>query len=283
MLDLTTLARPATAEEAVRAFAESEGTGLFVAGGTIVVPSGSRNLDFLVDLSGAGLDYVRVDGGELVIGAGTTISDLAASKDAAELGGGLLVRAARQVATHTVRNLATVGGNVASWPYPSDLPSALLALDAGVVIQDLNGRREVRLDVFYGERREVFRKGDLIVEVRIGDRARRLRGGYQKLGRKKLDVALVNAAVALALEGEAITLARVATNGCSASPVRSLEAERLLVGARPSAGLFAKAALTAAGNLTPKSDVRATAYYRSRIAAVAVRRALADAAGLSVE
>ena len=168
MLDLKSLERPTGPEEAVRLYAEAEGTGLYVAGGTVVVGAASPNLDYLVDLTRAGLAYERTEeGSHLAIGAMVRIADLAHSAAAADLAGGVLCDAASAVANHTIRNSATVGGNILSWAYPSDLPPALLALGARVVIRNPDGEREVGLDEFYRDRREVYRKGDLLVEARV--------------------------------------------------------------------------------------------------------------------
>jgi len=118
----------------------------------------------------------------------------ARSPAAGELAGGVLRTAARAVANHTIRNLATVGGNLLSWHYPSDLPPALLALDASVVLRGVEGEREIGLEDFYRSGRDVFRKGDLLVEVRVPNGASRLSGAFEKIGRKRLDVALEHGA-----------------------------------------------------------------------------------------
>ena len=287
MLDLKSLERPKSPEEAVRTFAKAEGTGLYVAGGTIVVPSASSKLDYLVDLSDAGLEYQRTEespsGGHLAIGAMTTIADLARSPAAGELAGGVLRTAARAVANHTIRNLATVGGNLLSWHYPSDLPPALLALDASVVLRGVEGEREIGLEDFYRSGRDVFRKGDLLVEVRVPNGASRLSGAFEKIGRKRLDVAVVSCAAALLVADGVIREARVALNGGVSAPVRLREAERFVVGKLVDKADFLQAARLATDALEMRSDHRASAAYRKKIAAVIVRRALVRAAGRTQE
>jgi CO/xanthine dehydrogenase FAD-binding subunit len=282
MLDLRSLARPTDPDEAVRLFAESDGAGLYVAGGTVVVGAGSPNLDFLVDLTHAGLEYVRrqeaAPGGYLAIGSMVRIADLVRSAEAAGLGDGVLCEAARSVANHTIRNRATVGGNVLSWAFPSDLPPALLALDASVVVRSAAGEREIDLDEFYRSRREAFRKGDLVVEARVPLEASRLRGAFAKSGRKRLDVAIANCAVALLIADGVIGDARIALNGVDSVPLRAREAERSLITRSISDTDFHEAARLAADSLEPRSDHRASAGYRKKLAAVLVRRALVRAA-----
>jgi CO/xanthine dehydrogenase FAD-binding subunit len=279
MLDLKALLRPSNPEEAVRLYSETDGNGLYVGGGTVIVPAGSPNLDFLIDVTSAGLGYLRRESDVLSIGAATTVADLASSGDARGIGSGLLTASALAVANHTVRNLATVGGNIASWAFPSDLPAALLALEASIVILDGNGRREVQLTDFYGDRRSVFRKGHLIVEVRVPLTSAGLTGSFEKVGRKKLDVAVINAAAALRLEGGVVRDARIALNGVGGAPGRATDAETYLGGRKPSPAAFGEAGRLATAGLSPKSDHRASGAYRGKVAAVAVRRALMRAAG----
>jgi CO/xanthine dehydrogenase FAD-binding subunit len=200
MLDLRNLYRPKSAEEAVRTLLETEGAGLYVAGGTIVVPTGSPSLDYLVDLTDVGLDYVRVedtpDGRALAIGAMTRIADLATSPELASPALRAIIEAAADLGTHTTRNRATVGGNVFAAHFPSDLPPAFLALGASVRLQGADGPREASLEDFYARRSDVYRRGDLIVEIRVPAGQEGLASAFEKTGRTRVDVAIVSCAAA---------------------------------------------------------------------------------------
>jgi len=286
MLDLAVLHRPSSPEEAVRLFHETEGSGLYLAGGTILVPAGSPNLDFLVDLSGVGLDYIRREGGSggregfVRVGAGTTVADVARSPDLAGLAGGVLKEAALHVAAHTVRNRATVGGNLVAWRYPTDLPPVFLALGAVLVVEDAEGTRTLPLEDLYTRRREVYRKGDLLVEIHLPMSATDWSGAFEKLGRLKLDVALVNCAAAVRLAGGRVDEARVALNGVGATPSRAAAVEAAMVGGEPSAERCADAAALVVDGISPRSDKRASADYRAKMARVLTARALRRACGL---
>lgn len=280
MLDLDVLHRPGSPADAVRLFDETEGRGLYVGGGTIVVPAGSPQLDFLVDLSAAGLDYVRSDSGDLVLGSTVTVATLARSAETREQASGLLCTAALSVANHGVRNLATVGGNVAAWSYPTDLPVALLVLDAVVAMENVSGRREMPLTEFLSKRGEAFKKGDLIVEFRIPAAYATLSAGFVKIGRKRLDVAVVNAAAALATDGAAITRAMVALGALGPAPTRLSECESFLSGKSASEDVFEEAGRIASSAVSPRTDHRASGDYRRKVSATAVKRALMRAAGL---
>ena len=75
--------------------------------------------------------------------------------------------------------------------------------------------------------------------------------------------------------------ARLAFISGDTRPVRALDAEQALLGARPGESVFREAAEAAAAALKPRSDVHAPAEYRRRVAAVTARRALVQAAGVS--
>lgn len=285
MLDIQTLLRPTSATEAVELYSKGRGSGLYVAGGTIVLPAGSPNLDFLVDLSGAGLDYVRAsDGGAapyLSIGAGTRVGDLVRIPEAAEFAGGLIRNAAAVVSGHTVRNRATVGGNIVASHYPTDLPPVFLALDATIKVLNLSGTTEVALRDFYDRRREVHKKGDLIVEVCLPCPDQGATSAFVKLGRTKLDVAIVNCAVVMSRDGGAVARAAVAVNGVGGPPRRLPDVETFLAGKKVDPKTFLEAGRLAAGSVSPKSDYRAAAGYRKTVLGVVVNRALREAAGMT--
>lgn len=280
MFDLSVLHRPASPEEAVRLYGETEGTGLYVAGGTIVVPAGSSKLDFLVDLSSAGLSSVRSESGRLVLGATLTVAALATSLEAGGIASGTMAAAALSIANHTVRNLATVGGNVAAWPYPTDLPVVFLVLGAKLTILGSSGQREIPIEDFFQRRGEVFRKGDLITEIVVPIPSGDLCGGFEKVGRKRLDIAIANAAGAVLMDDGRIKEARVAVGGMGPAPKRLPECEDLLEGKPATEESFAEAGRLVERAVDPRTDHRAGAEYRRKAAGAAAKRALMRAAGL---
>ncbi len=283
MLDLKNLYRPKRAEEAVRILLETEGTGLYVAGGTIVVPTGSPSLDYLVDLTGAGLDYITVedtpDGRALAIGAMTRMADLATSPELASPALRAIIEAAADMGTHTVRNRATVGGNVFAVHFPSDLPPAFLALGARIRLPGADGPRDVSREDFYARRSEVYRRGDLIVEIRVPAQHEGLASAFEKTGRTRGDGAIVSCAAAVAVSGGTIDAARVVLNGISSVPHVAAGAEAYVTGKSPTEDVFREAGRLVSASVSPRGDHRASADYRRKVAGVMTTRALSRAAG----
>jgi len=208
------------------------------------------------------------------------IADLARNAEVAAVASGIVRDAASAVATHTVRNRATVGGNIVVSHYPTDLPAALLVLDARLEVLNGEGTREIALTEFYGNRREVHEKGDLIIEVRIPGEGRGFAAAFEKLGRLKVDIAIVNCAAALRIDGDAIAEARVAVNGTGRPPSRLREVESFLAGKPVAVSTFEEAGRVASGSVEPRSNHRASADYRRKMVGVLTKRTLLKAAGI---
>ena len=279
MSTLTKLIQPDSPEEAVRAYAAGSGTTLYLSGGTILVHAGA-SIDTAIDICRIGArDITAHSDGSLVIGACATVGDLARSQEAASVAGGVLVRTAGGIANHTIRNLATVGGNIVAWHFPTDLPPTLLALDAIVRVRSPGGEREFPLETFYTRRRDVFTRGDLMIEIRVPDSSS-LVGAFHKVGRKRLDVAIASAAAVIGGLDNGSPDVRLALGGLRVAPLRAHDAESYLV----ENGLDPQSIRTAAGMAVeaarPRGDRRATADYRRTVAVAAAIRALTEAAGL---
>jgi carbon-monoxide dehydrogenase medium subunit len=280
VFDLRILKRPTTPDEAVRDLLETEGTGLYLAGGTILVPTGSPSLDFLVDLTRLGLDHVRSEDGALTIGAMTRIADLVDNDALSQQGLGVIGEAARWIGTHTVRNRATVGGNLFAAHFPSDLPPVFLALRASVVLHGPEGRREVSLEDFYARRSEVYSRGDLILEVRVPEQSGTA-SAFEKTGRTRVDVAIVSCAASVSINGGAIAAAGVALGGLSALPVVAHEAAAFLVGKALTSDVIGEAGRMVSESVSPRSDHRAGGEYRRKVAGVLAARALSRAVSVA--
>lgn len=284
MLNILAYHRPATIAEAVRLLAEEGRT--VIAGGTdlLVNPRYLRGVREVVDIQRLGLDYIRVEGDSLCIGAGVTMRQVAIHAALQALADGVLARCAAVCASPNIRNMATLVGNVASALPSADTPPALLALDARVVLLNPQREREVPLRHFFTGPAQSIREQELISEVRIplpSGNAPSWRGGFYKIGRSADDIALVNAAATLALEQGRIVAARLVLGAVAPTPLRCLRAEQALLQQSVREETLREAADLVRADVAPISDQRASAEYRRHCSGVAALRALRQAAGLS--
>ena len=217
---------PTSADEAAGLLGE----GVVVAGGTHAVPRLAPT-DSIISLRRAGLDALEVDGDTVRVGATVTLTRLAKEVE-------FLRDAIHSIASPTIRNLATVGGNLFVPQPHGDLAVCLLALDA-----------------------QIEKSGDLVTSVSFKVPERWF---YTKAMRRKQNSASI---VTVASDGT-----RIALGGVAREPVRALKAEELL--AQGDIDGAAEAAVEAAD---PFDDAYASAWYRRRVLPVHVRRALSHA------
>ena len=261
--------RPTSVEEAVAALVEHGDDAKILAGGHSLLPLMKLRLAMpavLIDISRIpGLSYVRVDGDEVAIGAGTRHHELEQDEvAAAEVP--LLPYVASQVGDPQVRHRGTIGGTVAHSDPASDLPTALLALGGTVVVQGPSGRRDIPITEFWlGFFETALAEDELIVEIRV-PRTGSAGWAYEKFTRRANDWPIVAAA---AVDG------RVALANMAGSVVRATATEEALA---RGASIEEAAALADQGT-SPGADMHADQEYRRQLARLLTRRALEKAAG----
>ena len=144
--------RPSTVSEAVALLGRLDSEARVLAGGHSLIPMMKLRLalpSHLIDLAGVGeLKGVRVDGGEVVIGAMTTQHEVIAS-EALATHAPILREAAQQIADPQVRYLGTIGGNAASGDPGNDMPALLMTLDATYELHGPAGARRVKARDYY--------------------------------------------------------------------------------------------------------------------------------------
>src|SRR5271157_1739754 len=179
--------RPANVREALQLLQRGKGSARIVAGCTDVIVGGDRSVRFLIDITHAGLSYNRRRGANWAIGATTTMAEIEDSAEIRGLAGGLLSRAAATCGPVQIRNMATVGGNMANGSPAADLATPLLALDAAAVVADARGRRKMPLADYLAAARSPLRV--VVPEVRAhcgrylgGQRSRRVATGRPRAG-----------------------------------------------------------------------------------------------------
>ena len=235
----------------------------------------------LVDIARLGLSYIRKSGKSWAIGATTTMAAVEDSAAMRELAGGILAKAAAACGSVQLRNMATLGGNLANASPAADTAAPLLALDASVVLEGSRKRRTLPLADFFSAPGKTVIGKELLVEilVPIPSRAGHWGWAFQKLGRTESDIAVVSAAAGLQVDTRGVCqYVRIALGAVAPTPLRAAGAESILAGQKPTAGLIAQACQQVAREVSPIGDVRASAEYRRDMAQVLVERILRDCA-----
>lgn len=272
--------RPASVREALHLLQNGKGSARIVAGCTDVLIEGDRTVRCLIDVTNAGLNYIRRRGANWVIGATTTMAAIESSTPLQKVAGGLLVRAACTCGPLQIRNVATLGGNLAKGSSGSDLITPLLALDASVVIADAVGRRKVALAEYLTLARTRAMKNSLLVEAVFPEpQSPRRAFSFQKFGRTAVDIAIVNAVAGLELDVDnRVSWLRIALGCAAPTAIRVSSAEKLAVGRTFDQTLLSELCESVTRAVRPISDVRASADYRRELSRVVTGRALEECA-----
>jgi carbon-monoxide dehydrogenase medium subunit len=273
--------RPESVADAVRLLRRGHGRARVVAGGTDLVVEGDRSIRFLIDLSRAGLTYIRRRETSCAIGATTTLAELEESTAIRALAGGLLSQAAAACGSVQNRNMATVGGNLAHGSPAADLAPPLLVLDAAVVVADADGRHRWPLADYLAQPRPQDLSQAVLVEVFVPEPPHGGRCGwaFQKFGRTEVDLSLVNAAAGLQLDARGrVKWARLALGAVGPTAFRASAVEQLMSGREFGQALLAEAGEAVMRQVQPITDQRASAEFRRELSRVVAGRALEECA-----
>jgi carbon-monoxide dehydrogenase medium subunit len=265
--------RPKTLAEAVRLLGQVKDARL-LAGGHSLLPAMKLRLSApptLVDISGLEeLRGVKASGSSLTIGALTPHAVVAAS-DLVRKGCPILAETASCIGDVQVRNRGTIGGSVAHADPAADYPIVLLALQATFVAEGPKGRREIAASGFFV---------DLFTTALQPTYGSGTGGAYLKHRHPASSYAVVGVAALLEAKSGTCARASLAVGGATTHAIRASAAETAIVGQPPGEALFATAAGRVKEAITsPLSDTYASGEYRTHLATVLARRALAAAAG----
>ena len=264
--------RPTSVQEAIELLQNNEDSKI-VAGGTDVVirlRAHMLKVDTLVDISAIPeLKEIKVDGDNLVIGAGYDLMSLSKNPLVKDSKWEIIAECAGHVSSTQVRNRATLGGNNVNASPSADTTPALLISDAIVNVVGPNGKRDIALE-----------KNEIVVSFTIPKPDDRCEAAYHKHAiRGDTDIAIVGVGVRIGLnDDDTIKMARVALGAVAPRSIRAKEVEEFLIGKKVTDEVVEEAAKMASEGIHPITDQRATAEYRKEMVYVAMKHMIKDAA-----
>jgi carbon-monoxide dehydrogenase medium subunit len=269
--------RAGSVDEALRMLASDDGAKV-IAGGMSLLPLMKLRLAHpatVVDIGRlAELRGVRkLDDGRLAVGALTTYAEL---MDSPARHYGVLKDMLPGIGDVQVRNRGTVGGALSHADPASDLPAALLALDAELVLRSAAGSRTVPADGFFeGAFTTGMRHDELLTEVILPAPLDNAGSAYASLEQPASGYAMVGvAAVIIVGADDRITRAGIGITGVHEHAYRAPEVEAALVGTSGSPEAIAAAAVHATDEVEVNADIHAGSEYRAAMAVVYTRRAI---------
>jgi aerobic carbon-monoxide dehydrogenase medium subunit len=274
--------RPETVSEAI-ALLQKHGDGAkILSGGQSLIPMMKVRLarpECVVDINRiANLQYVKEEGGFLKIGGLTRESDLEVSS-LIRSKYPIILDTAAMIADPQVRNMATVGGNLAHGDPANDHPATMLALEAEITATGQGGERTIPIkDFFLSVFTTALEHGEILTEIRIPIPPPGSGGAYFKLERKVGDFATVGVAVQVTLDGAGVCRrAGIGLTNVGATPIKATRAESFLTGKKMDERQISQAAQLAAEDTQPSSDLRGSAEYKVSMVRELTKRALVRA------
>ena len=284
--------RPTTPSEACSLKAKHGKEAVLWAGGTDLVPQLQEGFvapNYCIDMSFIpDFDYIRCDRENICIGSLTRVATLEESTDITHLIP-VISEAANHLGSPQIRNMATIGGNLCNASPCADLAVSLLVLGAELKLLSMAGERWVALEDFYrGEviQEDIFQAGkptvlkenELLGEIRIPVPPSETQFAFFKLRRTAVDIAIVNVAVRITVDGDGIVSdVKIALGSVAPTPMRSKDTENMLLGVNISkidSVMLEKASRKAAEETRPITDIRGSAEYRRIISEVMVRQGI---------
>lgn len=271
MINVEKFLRPQSVFEAVNLLQDP--ATFLLAGGTAAAMNRDEKIRTVIDLSGlAELKTIDVNSQRIRLGAMVTMTQI--RRHASLLPA--LIMCARSIGSTPLRNVITVGGELAHGVYWNDLPVLLLAADAQVELQTANQCEKVPIATFLADHpKRVLSGGKMITAVEIPLPADHLT--YEKFARTQVDYTLCDVAIRLWIHDGIVHDARVAVGGVVPLARRVSEVEQALVGAPAETASFRRAANVVVDALAFRPDFRISREYQKHLVETLVYRQLETA------
>ncbi|HUJ73226.1 MAG TPA: xanthine dehydrogenase family protein subunit M, partial [bacterium] len=260
---------PSSVQEAVSLLGKYGDDGKIITGGMSLIPLMKFRLArpaHLIDLRKvADLKGIKEQGGKVVVGARTTHAELEASS-LLQSKCPLLAQAAAEIGDQQVRNRGTIGGSIVHGDPGADLPAVMMALDAEMTLMGKSSRTVKAKDFFVDALTTAAKPDEVLVSVALP--VTTAKTAYVKLAQQASGFALVGAAVALDMNGNTCTGARVGITGVAPTAFRAAAVEKLLAGKSLDDKSIQAAADAVAGEIKhPLEDaLNGSAEYRKNAA-----------------
>lgn len=269
--------RPETLKEAFDLMERLKGRARYVAGGTdllVRMKQGLLRPEALISLRGiSAMREIRENGG-LTLGSGTLFREIERDpligRDYPAL-----AHAAGWVANPQIRNVATIGGNLANAAPSADGAPPLIVLEARAKVEGPGGHRDVAVEnLFEGPGKTCLHPEEILTAVFIPRRGVQTGTAFSKIGRTRQDIALVNAAAFVQMDGKVCRRCRLSVGAVAPVPLRLRRAEKIVEGQEIDEDLLDQVATVVREDVRPITDVRSTEAYRRHVSGVLVKRTI---------
>ena len=276
--------RPASLKETLDLLTSYSGSAKILAGGTdLLIQQDLESSPETVVVSLKDIEDLRqikkTAEGDIFIGSMTRHAEVAQSP-LVNQSFPALARASNLVGSPSIRNMATIGGNICNASPSADTAPPLLAYDARAIIVSRSDERATNIeDFFTGPSTNVLKGGEILKGFLLTPKPGWI-ANYEKLGlRKAMEIAIVNVCVAVEMdEHKRCSGIRIALGAVAPTPIRARKAEGILENRKITPELIQVCAEAAEEETKPISDIRASADYRKKMVHFLVKKIVSDLA-----
>lgn len=186
-----------------------------------------------------------------------------------------LVESIHWLGSLQIQNVATLGGNLANASPAADTAPVLLVHEAKLELASVAGTREIPIEEFFlGPGQTALRPGELLSAVILDPPHPDGAAAFLRKGRVSMDLAIVNVAALVVWDGPKASKVRLAAGAVAPTPLRLTAAEAILEGSPLDKGTIDRAVESARAAIRPIDDLRGSAWYRTVLTGVLLKRAL---------
>ena len=267
-----TFYKPDNIEKAVSLMSDFGDEARVIAGGHSLIPVMKQRLTdikHLIDLSGINeIKGIEITGNQISIGAMTTQVELINNEELFKKAP-IIREASLQIADPQVRNLGTIGGNVANGDPANDMPGLMQLLDATYKLSGSNGVRDVKAREFYEGAYFTVREDDEIL-ISISFDAPSGGYAYEKQKRKIGDYATAAAGVILKVENNMCSSASIALTNLSDTPVYCDKAVDIILGKEIDNNILNQVTEACVEQSDPVADQRGPVEFKKYVAGIVI-------------
>ncbi len=269
---------PKTVEEAIKLLNDKKHKSIAVAGGTLIAKSLGDSIQQYVDIRYLPLKYIKVSGGDLTIGALCAFDEIDDNSLAKKWACGVLSKAASKCSSQLIRNMATIGGNIAKPHSFNIFPALLCALQAKVRIASSKGLKIYPIG-------DIYDKGfphklgfnSIITEIIIPAYIKNSKANYEKFAKTQACwESYASCAFALSVIKGKVEKPRVIVGSLSPKPIRLEAAEGIITNKKLSLEIIEEAMEAFIGNLDILKLSSPNIAFKKEVASVMFKRFLTD-------
>jgi len=267
---------PKTVDEAVKLLNDKKHKSIAVAGGILIAKSISDSIEQYVDIRYLPLKYIKVSGGDLIIGALCSFDEIDDNPLAKKWACGVLSKAASKCSSQLVRNMATIGGNI-SKPHSFNIfPALLFALDANVKVAFLKGSKIYPIgDIYNSGFPHKLGSDSIITEIIIPAYLKNCQANYEKFAKTQACwESYASCAFSLSLKNGKVEKPRVIISSLSPKPIRLEAAEGIISNKKLSFEIIEEAMEAFIGNLDILKFSSANITFKKEVASIMFKRFL---------